>query len=206
MHQSSVFHHSPQVIGLTGGISTGKSTVSDYLQAHYHLPILDADVYAREAVAADSVGLAAIIARYGSTLLAADGTLNRTRLAEIVFHQPAEKQWLEGIIHPFVRQRLIEMHARLPQEPLVVMAVPLLLEAKMTDLVSQIWVVFCRPEQQLQRLMARNGLTEVQAQQRIASQLPLAEKCRLANVVLDNSGSLAALYVQVDTALLPLLT
>jgi dephospho-CoA kinase len=206
MHQPSASCHRPQVIGLTGGIGTGKSTVSDYLQSHYHLPILDADVYAREAVATDSAGLAAIVARYGTSLLAADGTLNRPRLAEIIFRQPAERQWLEGVIHPFVRQRLIAMQAVLYPEPIVVMSVPLLLEAKMTDLVSFIWVVFCRPEQQLQRLMVRNGLTESQAQQRIASQLPLAQKCRAANVVLDNSGSLPALYAQVDRALSLILT
>ena len=93
-----------RLIGLTGGIATGKSTVSDYLARQYHWPVFDADIYARAAVLPGTNGLAAIVDRYGSELLLADQTLNRSKLGEIIFTYAKERQWLESIIHPYVRQ------------------------------------------------------------------------------------------------------
>jgi dephospho-CoA kinase len=191
----------PRVIGLTGGIGTGKTTVSDYLSSHYGLTILDADRYARDAVAQDSEGLRAIVEHYGPKMLRLDYTLDRPRLAEIVFENATEKRWLEGLIHPLVRDRLSAAAQALRHQPTVVMDIPLLFEVDMTDLVSEIWVVYCRPEQQLSRVMARNHLTQQDAQRRIESQMPLAQKCDRADVVLDNSGSVEGLYAQVDRAL-----
>jgi dephospho-CoA kinase len=201
MHCSLVKGDHLRVIGLSGGIGTGKTTVANYLASHYGLTILDADRYARDAVAPDSQGLRAIVERYGPAMLRADHTLDRPRLAEIVFQNAIEKRWLEGLIHPFVRDRLMATAQSLRHQSTIVMDIPLLFEASMTDLVSEIWVVYCRPEQQLSRLMARNHLTQQAAQQRIESQMPLAQKCDRADVVLDNSGSLEALYAQVDRAL-----
>jgi dephospho-CoA kinase len=93
-----------RIIGLTGGIATGKSTVSDYLAQQYHWPILDADLYSRSAVLPGSEGLSAIVDRYGAEILLADQTLNRAKLGEIVFAYASERQWLESIVHPYVRQ------------------------------------------------------------------------------------------------------
>jgi dephospho-CoA kinase len=202
MHYGHFKDDRPRTIGLTGGIGTGKTTVSDYLAFHYGLTILDADRYAREAVALDSQGLRAIVERYGPEMLRSDQTLDRPRLAEMMFQDATEKRWLEGLIHPFVRDHLSTSAQSLCHQPTIVMDIPLLFEAQMTDLVSEIWVVYCRPEQQLRRLMARNHLSQLEAQRRIESQMPLAQKCDRADVVLDNSGSVEALYAQVDRGLL----
>jgi dephospho-CoA kinase len=188
-------------VGLTGGIATGKTTVTDYLATQYALPILDADRYAHEAVFSGSPILGAITSRYGAELLRPDHTLDRQRLGEIVFADGAERRWLEAQIHPFVRDRIAQDLQAHSQAPTVVLAIPLLFEAQMTDLVSEIWVVFCRPEQQRQRLMTRNQLTSAQAEARIQSQMPLSEKIARATIVLDNSSDQVTLLRQVDQAI-----
>lgn len=188
-----------RIIGLTGGIGTGKSTVSHYLDTAYHLPILDADIYAREAVQKSSPILNAIAQRYGSEILQPDSTLNRQKLGQIVFSNSDERRWLEQQIHPLVRDRLSEEINKLTQQT-AVLVVPLLFEARMTDLVTEIWVVYCSKQQQLERLMQRDNLTLEQAQARINSQMPIEEKCDRADVVLDNSSTLSALIKQVDAA------
>lgn len=190
-----------RIIGLTGGIGTGKTTVSNYLAHHHQIPVLDADIYAREAVQLGSPVLSKIYERYGADIQLPDGTLNRKRLGEIVFSKPVERQWLEQQIHPFVRSRF---HSELDTlvAPTVVLVVPLLFEAGMTDLVTEIWVVSCSPEQQLRRMMERDRFSLEQAQARITSQLPLQEKLTRADVVLDNSSTPDSLLKQVDLALL----
>lgn len=188
-------------IGLTGGISTGKTTVSNYLANTYHLPILDADIYAREAVQIASPILDKIAQRYGTEILLPDGTLNRQKLGEIIFSHNEERIWLEQQIHPYVRERFAEAMNQLPSNSTVVLVIPLLFEAKLTNLVTEIWVVFVEEQQQLERLMQRNNLTLEQAKARINSQMPLAEKCQKADIILDNSGSLEYLYQQIDTTL-----
>ncbi len=190
-----------RIIGLTGGIATGKSTVSDYLVNTYQLPILDADVYAREAVAMGSPILKALAQRYGNDILLVDGSLNRRHLGRIIFSQPDEKQWVEQQIHPFVRQRFAQVRHEYPSTQTLVYAIPLLFEANLTRLVTEIWVVVCSLKQQQQRLMARNRLSQSEAQARIKNQLPLSEKTAQADWVLDNSGDRPQLYRQVDTAL-----
>jgi dephospho-CoA kinase len=190
-----------RIIGLTGGISTGKSTVSKYLATHHQLPIFDADIYARQAVQPGSVALAQIVDRYGSHLLLTDGTLDRSQLAEIIFQQSEEKRWLESIVHPYVR----DCFARDIQQATsstVVAVIPLLFEAQLQDTVREVWVVACEPAQQLARLQQRDGLSAQQAQARIASQMPLTEKIKLADAVLDNSGSEAELLAQIDRLLI----
>lgn len=190
-----------RIIGLTGGIATGKSTVADYLRRQYRLPVLDADVYARQAVEPGSPILAAIAQRYGPELLRPDGSLRRDRLGEIIFAQAEERRWLEAQTHPFVRQCFTVAMAALSAAPAVVQAIPLLFEAGLTDQVSEVWVVVCSAAQQRQRLIARSGLSSAQAQARIDSQWPLANKIAQADVVLDNRTDLAALFAQVDAAM-----
>ncbi len=190
-----------RIVGLTGGVGMGKTTVSDYLATAYQLPILDADRYAREAVAAGSNLLGTISDRYGAEILQPDGALDRRRLGEIIFAAPTERQWLEQQIHPFVRDRIIETLQQLQAIPIVVVVVPLLFEARMTDLVTEIWVVRSRSEQQQQRIQARDRLTLEQVRDRIASQMAIEEKVAQADVVLENSSTVEALLQQIDAAL-----
>lgn len=195
-----------RIVGLTGGIATGKTTVSNYLADTYHFPVLDADIYAREAVQPGSPILDSIVERYGRGILLPDGNLNRTELGNIVFSNLADRQWLEQLIHPYVRRRLVEgtQSCISGWSPVsfdtltVILAVPLLFEAKMTDLCTEIWVVYCSPALQLERLMQRDGLSFDRANTRINTQFPVAQKCQQADVVLDNSSTLDSLLRQVD--------
>ena len=189
-----------RIIGLTGGIATGKSTVASYLAQTYNLPVLDADIYAREAVAVGSPTLEQIIKRYGTEILLNDNNINRQKLGEIIFNDQAERLWLESLIHPYVHQRFIQDISQSTSDKLV-LVVPLLFEAQMTDIVTEIWVVYCSEEQQLPRLMQRNNLTSKQAKARINSQIALAQKVERADVVLDNSSTLEVLLKQVDKVL-----
>lgn len=190
-----------RLIGLTGGIGTGKTTVSNYLADKYKLPILDADVYAREAVDKGSPILQNISARYGEDILFPDGSLNRKKLGEIIFNNSDERRWLEQQIHPFVRQRFIKTIEKLPPDSTAVLVVPLLFEANFTDIVTEIWVVYCFPEKQLERIMKRDHITLEQAQARINSQISLEEKKQKADVVIENTSTLENLFKQVDLAI-----
>ncbi len=188
-----------RIIGLTGGIATGKTTVANYLANVYHLPIFDADIYARDAVSIGSPILSAIAQRYGEQILLPDGNLNRQQLGEIIFQNQQERQWIEDLIHPYVRDCFLQAIAASTAE--MVLVIPLLFEAQMTHLVTEIWVVSCSEAQQLQRLIQRNHLNQEQAQARIKSQFPLKEKIARADVVLANSSTLESLLFQVDVAL-----
>jgi dephospho-CoA kinase len=189
--------NSKRIIGLTGGIGTGKTTVTNYLQEKYKLPILDADLLAREAVKNNSPILADIFNRYGDKIKLANGELDRAALGSIIFNNSTEKSWLEGKIHPFVREKLVTGIAQL-NEDIIVLAIPLLFEAKMTDLVTEIWVVTCTESQQRERLMKRNNLTLREAENRIKNQLPLDFKLKYANIILDNSETVTNLKKQID--------
>jgi dephospho-CoA kinase len=194
----------PRIIGLTGGIATGKTTVANYLADVYHLPILDADIYAREAVQPESAIFHRIVKRYGTRIVLPNGTLNRPELGKIIFSNIDERRWLEAQIHPFVRDRLISVSQMeiAKSADKIVMVVPLLFEAQITNLVTEIWVVNCPLERQVQRLMLRDRLTNEQAMDRINSQMPLSEKCDRADIVLDNSSTLEFLLLQVDSAII----
>jgi len=200
------FHRSRRVIGLTGGIGMGKTTVSDYLAKVHHLPVLDADRFARAAVEPGSQILTEISERYGSAILLPDGALNRSRLGDIIFHSQSERLWLEQQIHPYVRDCLTQAMQSPPlgdaqRYPTVVMVIPLLFEARMTDLVTETWVIRCSPEQQMERLIGRDRLSPEQAQARIASQMAIQKKTIRADVILDNASTLEHLLQQVERAL-----
>lgn len=189
-----------RIIGLTGGIATGKSTVSNYLANQYNVPILDADVYAKEAVNQDSPLLQEIFQHFGYDLQLEDRTLNRSALGDLIFSDPQAKKWLENLIHPYVRDRFAQELITIKNQSYstVVLSIPLLFEANLTHLVSEIWVVSCPEEIQLSRLQKRNNLTLQQAKNRINSQLPLKEKIAQADFVLNNDSTLEHLYQQCD--------
>jgi dephospho-CoA kinase len=188
-------------IGLTGGIATGKSSVGRLLAERHGLPVLDADRYAREALAAGSAGEQAVLERYGLRVRHAAGGLDRAALGRIVFADGAERAWLEALIHPVVRARFDADLARLVSAPVVVLMIPLLFEAGLEGLCSEVWLVDCEEGKQLKRLMARNRLSEAEARARVAAQWPLERKRQLADVVIDNSSGIEALESQVVEAL-----
>ena len=179
-------------IGLTGGIATGKSTVGRWLEQQ-GLPVLDADLYAREALSPDSEATHAVLKRYGSRVQSAgspeqSAVIDRTALGGIVFHDPAEKAWLEALIHPLVRKRFEGELFGLRNEPTVILMIPLLFEAGLEELCSEIWLVDCTEHQQLERLMQRDRLTEAEAQARISAQWAMERKRALADRLIENTG------------------
>ena len=179
-----------RVIGLTGGIACGKSSIARFFQAQGAL-VIDADQLAREAVEPGSRGLAEVVAAFGEGVLAADGRLDRQRLGALVFSDSRKRRQLEGILHPEIKRLAEERIARAAgtgHRVLFYMA-PLLLEAGATDRVDEVWVVTVRPEVQLERLVLRDGISRAEAQRIIDSQMPLAEKERQGRVVIDNSGT-----------------
>lgn len=194
-------------IGLTGGIATGKSTVSRLLSTHHGIPVLDADRFAREALAPGSEATQAVFRRYGAALAAGpsseDGPcLDRAALARIVFTDSGERMWLEQLVHPIVRERFAAGLQALAGAPVVVLMIPLLFEAGLEPLCSEIWVVDCgSEEEQLRRLQARDGITTQEAMARLNAQWPMASKLARADVVIHNSGPEANLIAQVDGAL-----
>jgi dephospho-CoA kinase len=185
-----------RVIGLTGGIATGKSTVARLLAA-LGAHVIDADVLARDVVAPGTEGLSAVAARFPGVV--AGGQLDRAKLAEHIFSQPEEREALNQIIHPRVRQGFLEASQALAAKgvDVVIYDVPLLFETKLEGFMSGIIVVRAPKEVQRARLIARNGLTPEQADARIAAQWPLEEKVRRANWLIDNSGTLQDTEAQV---------
>ena len=181
-------------IGLTGGIATGKSSAGQWLASVAGLPVLDADLYAREALAPGSPGAQAVLERYGAAVREPSGAgeaamvLDRSALGRIVFHNPAERRWLEQLVHPLVRARFDQELAALAGAPVLVLMVPLLFEAGLTGLCSEVWLVDCDEDQQLQRLIARDHCSEAEARARIAAQWPLARKRPLADALVSNRG------------------
>ena len=175
-------------IGLTGGIASGKSSVGLWL-AQQGLPVLDADQFAREALAPGRPATNSVLQRYGSTVQSERGAaIDRAALGRIVFQDSAERQWLEQLIHPIVRERFdqaLSLHAKTPA---VVLMIPLLFEAGLESLCSEIWLVDCDESQQLERLIARDGLSPEAAQTRIAAQWPLNRKRVMADHIIGNQG------------------
>ena len=192
-------------IGLSGGIASGKSSVGRLL-AQRGLPLLDADVYAREVLAPGSAAARTVLERYGERVQAAgsdpsDAVIDRAGLGRIVFGDASERHWLEQLVHPLVRQRFERDLERLAQEPVVVLVIPLLFEAGLAGLCSEVWLVDCEPEQQLRRLMLRDGLSDADARARLAAQWPLPRKRPLADRLIDNRTEPAALVAQLEAAL-----
>lgn len=178
-----------RVIGLTGGIASGKSTVAQML-ARRGAVVVDGDQVAREVVKPGTPAHAELVAAFGPDILWPDGTINRRRLATLVFEDPRARRVLDDITHPRLRQRVSEILDGLRREGarVVVYAGALLLEAGLEGLVDEVWVVSVDPDTQLQRLMARDGLSREQALARMRAQASMKEKADRAAVVIDNSG------------------
>ena len=188
-------------IGLTGSIATGKSTVLKLL-IQLGATCIDGDEIAREAVRPGSSGLRKITKAFGIAILHSNGSLNREKLGELVFKDPVSKALLEKIIHPAIQNRLKQKLAAFKKRKIniVVLDIPLLYEVEYQNQVDEVWVVYVNEALQLTRLMKRNGYTETEALARIRSQYPIEKKKMLANVVIDNSGSLACTEHQLKVA------
>ncbi|MFB6765773.1 dephospho-CoA kinase [Bacillus altitudinis] len=190
------------VIGLTGGIASGKSTVSQMIKEK-SIRVVDADIIAKEAVSKGSAALHQIVQTFGEEVLLPNGELNRQQLGAIIFSDEEKRKKLNAIVHPEVRKEMLKQRDEgvSNQETFVVLDIPLLFESKLEGLVDRIIVVYTTPELQLSRLMNRNDLSEEEALNRIHSQQPLEEKCQKADRVIENTKDLAFMRKQLENIL-----
>lgn len=189
----------PYVIGLTGNIGTGKSTVLAYLAA-LGARVIDADKIAHEVMLPGGPAYEAILAAFGPGILAADGHIDRAKLGAIVFADPQALARLESIVHPAVFARTQELVAAAKEPVVVIEAIKLLESGMARRMCDAVWVVTARPEVALARLVAQRGISEAEARRRLDHQMPEAEKVAHADVVIDNSGSLEETRQQVNAA------
>ena len=189
----------PTIIGLTGNIGTGKTTILNLLRRRGARTI-DADKVTHQVMAPGGKAYDAIVVAFGPDIVRPDGTINRSRLGRIVFADPGKLALLESIVHPAVYE-VVSAEAEQASEQVVVIEAIKLLEAGMSSaLCDQIWVVTSPIEAQIERLMAERGMSRAEAEARMASQSPQASKINQADVVIDNSGSLEDLAAQVSDA------
>lgn len=181
----------PLVVGLTGGIASGKSTVSKMFK-DMGITVIDADIEARLAVEKGEPAYENIVAFFGRDILLEDGSINRAKLGEIIFNDLEKRLKLNSIVHPEVRKRMLAKRDQAIEagERLIIMDIPLLFESKLTYMVDKILLVYVDAETQLERLMARNHFTKEEAIIRINSQMPLIDKIQLSDAVIDNNGTI----------------
>ncbi|MGE7758934.1 dephospho-CoA kinase [Peribacillus sp. NPDC097895] len=191
-----------QIIGITGGIASGKSSVSLYLQ-ELGFTIVDADLASRAVVEPGEEAYHQVVKTFGEDILLTDGSIDRVKLGAIIFHDQEKRLLLNGIVHPAVRKwMLLKTEAALAAgEETVFMDIPLLFESKLTYMVEKTLLIYVDERVQLERLMNRNGLSETDALARIHSQMPLADKKALADAVIDNNGDLTETKKQVKAIL-----
>ncbi|XP_007908382.1 dephospho-CoA kinase domain-containing protein [Callorhinchus milii] len=186
------------LVGLTGGISSGKSSVAAVFR-ELGCPVIDADQIAREVVQLNSRSYRLIVRYFGKEILLENGEINREMLGSIIFSDNEKRGLLNSITHPEIHKAMLKQIFKhfIQGYRYVILDVPLLFEAnKLTKFMKHTIVVYCDPQTQLSRLMKRNKLTQTEAEQRISAQMPLEQKRRLANHVIDNSGESSSTYRQ----------
>ena len=177
-----------KVIGLTGGIASGKSTVSELLTA-FGFKVVDADTAAREAVAKGTPGIVKVKEVFGEEAIDENGEMDRKYMGELVFNNPGERIKLNEIVHPKVREIMEEKKQQFLNEGHnVIMDIPLLFENELQDTVDEVWLVYTSESIQIDRLMERNDLTQEEAKARVYSQISIDKKSRMADHVIDNLG------------------
>ena len=187
------------VLGITGGIATGKSSVVQHF-IDLGFPVVDADIIARHLLDQNEQAYNEVVKVFGSEILQENGEINRQALGALVFNHPDKLKQLDELMAPFLQESILAAIKQASQnQKLVIVDVPLMYEKGYDEWMDQVALVYCTPNQQLKRLMQRNQLTEKEAKQRIDSQLPIEMKKLLAEVVFDNSNDLTQTIQQVDT-------
>jgi dephospho-CoA kinase len=190
------------IIGLTGSIASGKSTISAMLKEKGY-PIIDADLVARLVVEPGTSNLREIERTFGNAVMNEDGTLNRDALGKLIFDDPAKRKQLNDLMHPAIRSEMLRQRDELFEsgQKTLIMDIPLLFESRLQHFVDKILVVSVTEEMQLQRLMSRNSLSKEEATSRIQSQLPISEKEKGADAVIYNNGTIEQSKEQLERIL-----
>lgn len=185
------------ILGITGSIATGKSTVVNIFK-QYGFPVVDADIIAREVVEPNTAGLKKVVETFGSSVLCSDGSLNRKQLGQIIFSDTKKRQALNALLAPFLQEAIIEQIKRASAAAALVIAdIPLLYEAGYDKYMDQVAVVYIPEDLQVQRLMKRDRITKKEAQKKVASQLSIEEKKKRADIIFDNQESLSSIRQQI---------
>jgi len=187
------------LIGLTGGIASGKSTVAATLERLGAI-IIDADVIAREVVKKGEKAWKEIVVVFGTNILKEDGEINRKKLADLVFSDSEKLKILNRITHPRIIEKINQKVSEIiekDRKAVIILVAPLLIETGLYKIVDEVWVVYTDNNTQLKRLMERDGLSREEAEKRIGAQIPIEEKLKFADVIIDNSGDLNKTYEQL---------
>ena len=184
------------VIGLTGGIASGKTTVANLFKQQFKIDIVDADIVAREVVEPGTPGLNAIIEHFGADIVSDDQTLDRAKLREKIFSNPEEKAWLNGLLHPMIREKMIEDLEQVTSD-YALLVVPLLVENKLDSLCDRVLVVDVDPQTQISRTVKRDNVSEEQAKAILASQASREQRLALADDVVKNNPDDPDLLLQI---------
>ncbi len=189
-------------IGITGGIASGKSSVGNFLKKTKNWPILDADVYSHEALAPGGITSEAVLKRYGERVIDKQkrnvNSIDRSKLGHIIFANKDERQWLESLLHPIIKTRLLEALETHKNDPTIVLIIPLLFEKQLTGICSEIWLINCTINQQYQRLMERDCISKEEAKRKINSQWSLKQKTQLADIIINNSNGLESWVKDIE--------
>ncbi|MEJ8569609.1 dephospho-CoA kinase [Elongatibacter sediminis] len=187
----------PRVIVLTGGIASGKTSVSDRF-AELGAPVIDTDLIAREVVQPGEAALTEVVSAFGDEVLTADGELDRSRMRDLIFSDPERRRLLESILHPAIAERALQRIRTTTSGPYCILVVPLLAETGLFSWADRVLLVDVDEETQIRRLTARDGSSREQAEAALAAQASREERRALADDIIDNSGSLDELYAAVD--------
>jgi len=177
-------------IGLTGGIASGKTTITNYIREHKNIPILDADNLSRELIKPNTYVYKKILDYFGNKIIDnsnSEKTINRKLLRNIIFKNSGSKEWIEKLLHPLIKEKMIEECNRYKNNQTIILVIPLLFEAKFEDICTEIWLVKCPKEIQKKRLITRDKISEKEASESINLQLSFEEKRKFSDIILDNS-------------------
>ena len=180
-------------IGLTGGIASGKTTITNYIRKHKNIPILDADKLSRELIKPNTYGYKKILDYFGNKIIDnknnSEKAINRKLLRKIIFKNSENKVWIEKLLHPLIKEKMIEECSQYKNNQTIILVIPLLFEAKFEDICTEIWLVKCPKEIQKKRLIARDKISEREAYDAINLQLSFEEKRKFSDIILDNSDN-----------------
>ena len=178
-------------IGLTGGIASGKTTITNYIKKHKNIPILDADNLSRELIKPNTYGYKKILDYFGNKIIDnknnSEREINRKLLRNIIFKHSESKEWIEKLLHPLIKEKMIEECSKYKNNQTILLVIPLLFEAKFEDICTEIWLVQCPKEEQKKRLITRDKISEKEACDSISLQLSFEEKRKFSDIILDNS-------------------
>ena len=179
-------------IGLTGGIASGKTTIAQYIKKFRNIPILDADQYSKELIKPKGNCYKKVVAYFGPQIVdeySSVNEINRGLLKKIIFENSIHRKWIQNLLHPLIKEKMIEKCNQFEKHKILLLVIPLLFEAKFTDLCTEIWLVKCPREIQKKRLMSRNKISDNEAEKIINLQLNFEDKSKFSDVILDNSDN-----------------